>query len=144
MIVYHSLISLNIGKYMDVKYLVVHQSDSPDDMYVDAPMIHVWHLQRQFSGIGYHYVILRSGFIEGGRPEYWQGAHVKGHNHESLGICLIGRNEFTREQYSTLRILLSQTLACHPDAEVVGHGDLDTAKYYCPGFDVRAWWANLT
>ena len=32
----------------------------------------------------YHKIILRNGKIENGRPEFWQGAHVKGINHKSL------------------------------------------------------------
>jgi len=129
---------------MDIKYLVVHQSDSPDDMYVDAPMIHDWHLQRKFAGIGYHAVIQRDGTAEAGRPIYWQGAHVKGHNHESLGACLVGKTKFTDEQFYTLFRLIKTWLMDYPDAEVVGHGDLDKDKYYCPGFDVRAWWTDVT
>ena len=36
------------------------------------------HLGFGWDGIGYHKVILRSGKVENGRPEFWIGAHVKG------------------------------------------------------------------
>ena len=64
------------------------------------------HLGFGWDGIGYHKVILRSGEIENGRPEYWVGAHVKGENDVSLGVCLIGRDEFTNEQFSSLKKVL--------------------------------------
>ena len=53
------------------------------------------HLDNGWDGIGYHKVILRSGIIENGRPEFWIGAHVKGLNKSSLGVCLIGSKIFT-------------------------------------------------
>ena len=56
--------------------------------------------------VGYHKIIRRSGKIENGRPEYWIGAHVKGKNHISLGVCLIGRDHFTNEQFSSLENVL--------------------------------------
>ena len=40
-----------------------------------------------------------NGKIENGRPEYWIGAHVKGKNEISLGVCLIGRDNFTNKQF---------------------------------------------
>ena len=48
------------------------------------------HLKFGWDGIGYHKVIKRSGKVENGHPEYWIGAHVKGKNSISLGVCLIG------------------------------------------------------
>ena len=131
---------------MDVKYLVVHCSGLPIGQLPSAEDIHQYHRNKNgWVGIGYHAVIRHDGTIENGRPPYWQGAHVKGHNHESIGVCLIGRgmNEFTDEQFESLWDVLQQWREMFPDAEVVGHGDLDTAKYYCPGFDVRAWWYRI-
>ena len=40
--------------------------------------------------IGYHFVIQRNGEVDEGRPIEQTGAHVKGHNHDSIGICYIG------------------------------------------------------
>lgn len=125
-----------IGK---IKYLVVHCSDSPNDREVDAAEINRWHLERGWDGIGYHAVIQRSGLLEYGRPPYWQGAHVKGHNHESLGVCMIGDDVFTDAQFRTLRTLLQQWQRQHPKAQVVGHCDLDPHKT-CPNFNVKPWW----
>lgn len=122
-----------------VKYLVVHCADTPNGKDFTAEDIHRWHKDRGWDGIGYHAVIRVSGLIEYGRPEYWPGAHVKGHNHESLGVCLIGRDEFTEGQWISLRGILTEWLEHYPDAEVCGHTDLDPAKT-CPNFDVKRWW----
>ena len=59
------------------------------------------HMNFGWDGIGYHKIILRDGTIENGRPEYWMGAHVKGKNNKSLGVCLIGRNQFTNRQFNS-------------------------------------------
>lgn len=123
----------------NITKLVVHCSDTPNDRDVTATEIHQWHIQRKWAGIGYHKVIRRDGTIENGRPEYWEGAHVKGHNSNSLGVCLIGRDKFTSEQMQSLEHLMHEWTSKYPDAEVYGHCDLDPHKT-CPNFDVKQWW----
>lgn len=123
---------------MNIKYLVVHCADTPNNREVSAEEIHRWHKEQGWDGIGYHAVIRRSGLIENGRPEYWAGAHVKGHNSKSIGVCLVGRDQYTKEQLESLRILLRGWKAKYPDAEVLGHCDLDPGKT-CPNFDVKHW-----
>ena len=73
-----------------IKLLVVHCSDTEDNQTLGATDIHKMHLDFGWNGIGYHKIIDRSGKVENGRPEYWIGAHVKGKNNISLGVCLIG------------------------------------------------------
>jgi N-acetyl-anhydromuramyl-L-alanine amidase AmpD len=119
-----------------VKYIVVHCSDSPQGRGDTAETIHSWHKEKGWDGVGYHYVILEDGTVENGRPEYWPGSHVRGHNSHSLGICLIGRDRFTTEQMDALRGLLRRLHAKYPEAVIVGHRDLDPSKT-CPNFDVR-------
>jgi len=126
-----------------IKYLVVHCSDSPNYRdSVDAPEIHRWHIQRGFDGIGYHFVILRNGILENGRPIYWQGAHCEKVNYCSLGICLVGKDEFTQEQMDELAKLLAMLTAIFPKAEVKGHYQFDDRKT-CPNFDVEKWWKGV-
>lgn len=119
-----------------MNYLVVHCSDSPQGRGDTAETIHRWHRARGWDGIGYHHVILEDGTVENGRPHYWSGAHVGGHNIGSLGICLIGRDTFTKEQMDSLRELLKTLHGLYPNAVIVGHGDLDNRKT-CPNFNVR-------
>ena len=123
----------------EIKYLVVHCSDSPDTLDIGAKNIHDWHRERGWDGIGYHAVIRRNGKLEMGRPQYWNGAHVRSYNRQSLGVCLVGRNRFTDDQMAALRALLDEWKAKYPQAEVVGHRDLDPRKT-CPNFDAGAWY----
>ena len=85
-----------------ISLLVVHCSDTPNSQNLSAIDIHKMHLKFGWDGVGYHKIINRPGKVENGRPEYWIGAHVKGKNDISLGVCLIGRNKFPKKQYLSL------------------------------------------
>ena len=126
----------------NIKLLVVHCSDSDDSKKLTALDIHKMHLKFGWDGIGYHKIINRSGKVENGRPEYWIGAHVKGKNEISLGVCLIGRNKFTQKQYLSLEKTLKKWKSLYPEAEIVGHRDTGNTKKTCPNFDVKAWANN--
>lgn len=121
--------------------IVVHCSATPDGRDVDAATIHEWHSNRGWSGIGYHYVIKRDGTIENGRPEYWTGAHAKGHNKGSLGICMIGQEKFTQVQFASLWALILNIKERKGKIEVVSHYKLDSSKT-CPNFDAELAYAN--
>jgi len=108
-----------------------------------------WHRQRGFLKVGYHFVIRRNGIIEEGRNIDMPGAHVRGFNHRSIGVCLVGgmapkvkgeeqRAEcnYTPEQWNSLRGLLVELQEKYPDTEIVGHNELDNRKE-CPVFDVQ-------
>ena len=123
----------------DIKLLVVHCSDSDNGKTLSAFDIHKMHLKFGWDGIGYHKVINRSGKIENGRPEYWIGAHVKGKNNISLGVCLIGRNKFTTKQYISLERVLRKWKSLYPKAKIVGHKDTGSTDKTCPNFDVIKW-----
>lgn len=119
----------------DIEYLVVHCSDSPPDRGDTAADINRWHIKRGFDLIGYHKVILPSGEVQNGRPEYVEGAHCRGYNSSSLAVCLIGIDYFTPQQFEALGEVLKRWRGKHPNAEIVGHCDLDPRKT-CPNFDV--------
>ena len=73
-----------------IKEIVIHCSATEEGGDFDASDIDVWHTERGFCGIGYHFVIRLDGTIEEGRPLESAGAHVSGHNKSSIGICYIG------------------------------------------------------
>jgi len=128
---------------MKTNYIVVHCTDSPNDRdSVDAETIHNWHLEKNWAGIGYHYIIKRDGTIEKGRPDYWKGAHAKAVNSQSLGICLVGADEFTEKQMESLENLIHSLKEKYPSAKVIGHCDVEPNKT-CPNFDVGAWWGGF-
>ena len=118
--------------------IVVHCSDTPTGRDDRAADIHRWHQDRNWDGIGYHYVIPIDGSVENGRPEYWKGAHVGAHNSNSVGICLIGCGEYTPAQMYALKFLIFEIMARHEGAKIYGHYELDSKKT-CPNFDVQRW-----
>ncbi len=122
-----------------IKHLVVHCSDTPDEEDIGAREIHAMHLGFGWHGVGYHRVIRRDGTVEQGRPDFWQGAHVYGHNEISLGVCLIGRHEFTAAQFDTLEAVLRQWQKNHSAASICGHRDFSYTDKTCPNFDVAEW-----
>lgn len=134
-----------------IRKLVIHYSATYPDLDYGVDEIRKMHLARGFNDVGYHYIIKRDGTIQKGRADNVIGAHVKGHNTGSLGICCIGGIERatgtnvgvdnrTAAQKAAAIKLVNKLLAEHPGVEVVGHRDL--AGTQCPGFDVRSWWAQ--
>ena len=119
--------------------LIVHCSDTPNELDLRASDIHKMHIGFGWNGIGYHKVILRSGIIENGRPEFWIGAHVKGLNSISLGVCLIGSKKFTKIQFISLKKVLLNWKKKYPNAKILGHRDSTVTTKTCPNFDVVKW-----
>lgn len=140
----------------EVQYIVVHCSASRPSQDWGATEIDAMHRQRGFAMIGYHRVIRRNGAIELGRPLDQDhilepnevGAHVEGFNSRSVGVCMIGgvtevnvkvpENNFTSEQWHSLKLVLKGLKSQFPKAKIVGHHELNPGKA-CPSFDVQAW-----
>lgn len=122
-----------------VKYLVIHQSGAEHEEGETAADIDRAHRLRGLLQIGYHYVIRRDGTVEPGRPLEIPGAHVRGFNQFSVGVCLIGKlGEFpTDAQARAVTELANQLAANYPAIVMVGHQDLAGATKACPGFDVK-------
>jgi len=125
---------------MNIKEIIIHCSATPNGREDTAEDIHRWHLARGWDGIGYHYVIEVKGKLVKGRPDYWKGSHAKGHNSNSIGICLIGTDEYNLDQWSILDNLLRKLLVNHPNAKIIGHNEISNKT--CPGFDVQWWLKN--
>lgn len=111
-----------------------YPATSPDFNKFTLKDIDRWHRERGWNGCGYHWVVGRPGQIEIGRDPSVMGAHTSGHNHNSLGICLIGTKEITREQVVSLldlyRYIKSQYNITW--ASWFGHYELNSKKT-CPG-----------
>lgn len=117
------------------------------------------HKDRGWSRIGYHAVIRLDGSVEPGRPMESIGAHVKGFNRTSIGVCVIGGVDehgnpsctINEEQLDSLEALIASWKQRYPDARVVGHRDLSPDVdgdgvieefewlKACPSFDVAYW-----
>jgi N-acetylmuramoyl-L-alanine amidase len=136
----------------DIDSIVVHCAATPPSVDVGATIIRFWHVnEKGWSDIGYHYVIRRNGKIEKGRPVERPGAHAKGFNHNSIGVCWVGgiaegssapEDNRTAEQSASLFTLLQELQAQFPGAAVLGHRDIKGVKKACPSFDVRQWYTQ--
>jgi len=127
---------------MNIKTIYIHCSASPRGRGDNAEVIHRWHLEKDWDGIGYHYVITEDA-IEAGRPEFWKGSHVGVHNKGSLGICLIGDKDFTEWQYKMLAFALAVLKRKYPGVAIKGHYESDPRKT-CPNFDVPEFLAKYS
>lgn len=99
------------------EYIIVHHTGGTDlDPLADTShhtfeIVDSYHKSLGWESFGYHYFIDKSGKITPGRAEDYHGAHTKGYNEKSIGICLAGNFDATlptTEQVETLRVLLSE------------------------------------
>lgn len=164
-----------------VDLIVIHCSATPNGRWNTAEDINAWHRERGFNRdmmiapmqeprlkhIGYHFVIGTNGALWNGRSVVEAGAHAAGNNARSLGICLIGTDQFSAAQWTQLRGnvcamvgLLARArrdsdlprgtpepaqareLAARHGIRIVGHRDLPAVKKTCPGFAVAEWLAG--
>lgn len=96
--------------------IIIHCSATTEGKDFTVEDIDRWHRQRGFNGIGYHFVIYRDGSIHAGRSKRQIGAHCKGHNTISIGICYIGglstdgkpKDTRTAAQKASLHALVEQ------------------------------------
>lgn len=169
-----------------INTIFIHCSATPNDKAFTAADINRWHKERGFKrnsqyvrsfspaypNIGYHVVIERDGHIVYGRHLEEVGAHVANHNAKSIGVCLVGTDEYTAEQWHSLKLVIidlagkiygkptqsiKNALAIfkmigidicgHRDAspDKDGDGKIEPHEWLktCPGFDVRKWVENL-
>lgn len=123
----------------NIQFLIIHCSDTSDDEYVTAEDIHQMHINFGWDGIGYHKIIEKDGSIKNGRPEFWIGAHTKGINSISLGVCMIGRLNFSQNQYKSLKNVIFKWKVKYPEAKILGHRDAIVTEKTCPNFNVELW-----
>lgn len=128
-----------------INYIIVHCSATKASKDFKAKDIKQWHIERGFDTIGYHYVIDLDGTVEKGRDISVPGAHCKGYNSCSIGICYIGGlNEAenpadtrTEAQKQSLLRLLKELRAKYPKAKIVGHRDMPNVHKACPCFNAK-------
>ncbi len=136
-----------------MKYGIIHCADTPAGMDIGEPEITAWHTDAPPKGNGwsanaYAKIFRRDGTVENGRDLDGDGdvfdevgAHARGFNHNSLGLCLVGGKggfNFTDAQMDALWVEMDFIEQKFPDIEWIGHCDVDSSKT-CPNFDVKAW-----
>lgn len=126
-----------------INKVVIHCSATRLSQKCDVATIDRWHRQVGMNGIGYHYVIYLDGTIRKGRDIAITGAHTKGHNTDSIGICYIGGLDNSGKAYDTrtpqqktsLQAMISELKLIYPNITVHGHREFTNKA--CPCFDVR-------
>ena len=121
-----------------IKKIVVHCSATYQGVDVNAKEIDKWHRMDGFKAIGYHYVIRLNGEIEEGRREMEPGAHCRGHNGDSIGICYVGglsdwshkpKDTRTKAQKASLVKLIGELRDRYgKDLPVYGHNQLTCSR----------------
>jgi N-acetylmuramoyl-L-alanine amidase len=138
-------------KTTNIKNIVIHCSATREgDDTIDAEVIDRWHKARGWKGNGYHFVVLIDGTIQTGRKINECGAHTRGLNCQSWGVCYIGgvekdgktpKDTRTDKQKETLEYLLYFLKLLAPQASINGHRDF--ANKACPSFDATEEYKNL-
>lgn len=172
------LTKTNMKRTIDT--IVIHCSATPNGRPNTAADINAWHKERGFKrksqyvrsfspdlpNIGYHAIIERDGNVVYGRHLEEVGAHVAGHNANSIGICMIGTDEYNSLQWDSLKKVITKmagdiygkptdsiknalAILKMIDVRICGHRDLSPDKNgngkiepsefikSCPGFDVQ-------
>ena len=134
----------------DISEIIVHCSATPEGRDIDTKEIRRWHTEDNgWSDIGYHFVVELDGDIGVGRPQEKSGAHCRGKNSNSIGVCYIGgvdldgtpkdtRNE---EQKLSLETLLGFLKKSYTIAIKYRHMDLSDKA--CPSFDAKSEYAHI-
>ena len=134
----------------NIDKIIIHCSATPEGKNFTVKQIDACHRQRGFNGIGYHFVIYLDGSIHVGRALAKAGAHCKGYNAHSIGVCYIGgvasdgktpKDTRTDAQKASLVKLITELRQQFPNASVHGHREF--ANKACPCFDARKEYKDL-
>ena len=126
-----------------VNRIILHCSATPEGRPHDANDIRRWHMAKGWKDVGYHWIIGIDGTIEAGRQMNKRGAHAKGHNKDSIGICYIGgmcqdslvpKDTLTELQLTALYNVIEFVRSKFGDIPVIGHNEVSNKA--CPSFNV--------
>ncbi|QNL29331.1 N-acetylmuramoyl-L-alanine amidase [Pasteurella phage vB_PmuP_PS07] len=123
-------------------FIIIHCSATRPSQDIGVRTLRQWHKERGYLDVGYHLIITRDGTVEEGRIISQVGAHTKGYNAVSVGVCLVGgvdenmqpEANFTEAQKVALKEVLADLKVKYPDAQIKGHNDF--APKACPSFKV--------
>lgn len=136
----------------EIKLIVIHCSATRCNVPFTPAQLEAAHRARGFRGIGYHFYITRDGRTFHTRPLYMPGAHAKGFNLHSIGICYEGglspdgipTDTRTTFQRMALLDVLGLLKKQYPAATVKGHYQLSADVHKaCPCFDAEREYARL-
>ena len=111
-----------------INLIVVHHSQNRKS-FEEIKKLHVE--EYKWDDIGYHFIIEKNGQILNGRDIEKVGAHVYGHNENSIGICLVGNFDIespSKEQIDSLFKLINKF-----KYKIKFHCEFPNVKKSCPG-----------
>lgn len=140
----HNLIgSLPTGKkaykqrsLAQIDTIVVHHSATKQG---DARAFAQYHVGKGWPGIGYHFVLNKSGRAFKCNTAATISYHASGYNSRSLGICLVGDFDSehpTPAQMDALIELCQELIRAYGIKRVVGHREVPDAHKSCPGANI--------
>lgn len=129
-------------KQRKINELIIHCTATEYLIPVTVEDVRTWHIERGFIDIGYHFLIDRNGNIHAGRALSIPGAHCKGHNQHSIGICYVGgisngvpTDTRNLSQRLALRLLIAELCCRYCITNICGHNEY--ANKACPCFDAK-------
>ena len=131
--------------------IIVHCSATREGQDIPVETIKKWHVEKRgWSDIGYHFYVTLDGTIKKGRDIDKSGAHTKGHNKTSIGICYCGgvesdgktpKDTRTESQKESLLHVLKTLKAMFPESTIYSHNEF--ANKACPSFDATNEYKSL-
>lgn len=119
--------------------IILHHAEAS---HASVEEVNQWHLERGWAGIGYNYYVRKDGTIWRGRPEWAVGAHAKGHNDKSIGICCEGAymtEHMPAAQLAALKDLIRDIMSRYGKLKLLRHKDVNETD--CPGTNFP--WAEV-
>lgn len=143
-----------------INELIWHATATPEGREVHVGEVDRWHRDRGFkrskpvgrpelTSIGYHKLVHLDGSVSLGRDPSEIGAHVTGHNANTLGFCYVGgitktgksKDTRTAAQKKTMLALTRDAVGNFGLKKISGHRQY--AAKDCPCFDAAAEYAHL-
>ena len=115
----------------EIKRVILHCTATKEGAHYDVNTIRSWHLQRNFSDIGYHYVIYLDGSINLGRPVFKQGIAYVG------GLDLDGKPKDTMTAMQEIGFLQLFNSLNTTFGKLSLHGHNEFSNKACPSFIVK-------
>ena len=114
-----------------INLIVIHCSATREDKSFTEYDLDVCHRRRGFNGAGYHFYIRKNGDIKSTRPIERIGAHSRGFNKESIGICYEGGLDCKGHRDLS------------PDLN--GNGEIEPEEWIkaCPCFNAETDWGKV-
>jgi hypothetical protein len=124
--------------------IIVHCADTGVNQSFSIDDVRRWHVEeRGWSDVGYHYYIRLNGEIEKGRPVFKSGAHCKGRNQDTIGVCFEGGKLSDGSKWTGPLAAQLPAFEKLRDSLFVVFGELKISGHYeyssksCPNFDVK-------